>query len=92
MDSPVRFSNAMDCLQTCLLQEVPSTQQNLEAVEQWNKDCVNEACETYKEVRARYIAQPDAKPVLGKAARRIYAFLGEKLKVPFFWGRIHKSS
>ncbi|KAF2258867.1 phenylalanine ammonia-lyase [Lojkania enalia] len=84
MDSAARFSNAINYLQTSLLQEVSPTQQSLKVVQKWGADCVNEACKTYEEVRAQYLEQPDAKPVLGRAAKKLYAFVRETLRVPFF--------
>ncbi|KAF1960852.1 phenylalanine ammonia-lyase-like protein [Byssothecium circinans] len=83
MDSRQRFEAAMDHLQTRLLREVPSTQQSLELVQQWNSDCVNEASQVYGTVRTRYLAAPDATPILGKATKRMYKYVRETLEVPF---------
>jgi len=84
LDSRARFESAMDYLQTRLLREVPTTQQSLEAVQQWNYDCVNEVSATYLTVRARYLGNPDATPILGKASRRMYTYVRRTLEVPFF--------
>ncbi|PSN69373.1 phenylalanine ammonia-lyase-like protein [Corynespora cassiicola Philippines] len=84
MDSAARFQNAMDNLQSRLLREVPQTQASLEAVQQWNSDCVNEAIQTYQSVRARYLATPNATPMLGKAAKKMYLYLRQTLEIPFF--------
>jgi phenylalanine ammonia-lyase len=84
LDSRARFESAMDYLQTRLLRELPTTQQSLEAVQQWNDDCVNEASATYQTVRARYLANPDATPILGKASRRMYTYVRRTLEVPLF--------
>jgi phenylalanine ammonia-lyase len=84
LDSRPRFESAMDYLQTRLLREVPATQQSLEAVQQWNYDCVNEASATYQSVKARYLGSPDATPWLGKASKRMYIYVRRTLEIPFF--------
>ncbi|KAF2705568.1 phenylalanine ammonia-lyase-like protein [Pleomassaria siparia CBS 279.74] len=84
MDSTLRYSTAMDHLQTQLLRAVPASQRALEAVQRWNTDCVNEALETDKVVKARYLSGPDATPVLGTAARRMYTYVRRTLEIPFF--------
>ncbi|PVI05536.1 phenylalanine ammonia-lyase-like protein [Periconia macrospinosa] len=83
MDSRPRFESAMDHLQTRLLRELPCTQQSLELVQQWHSDCVNEISQSYQSVRSRYLAAPDANPVLGKAAKKLYSFVRFTLEVPF---------
>ena len=55
----------------------------MEAVLQWNADCVHEVCATHAAVRARYLANPDATRILGKASKRCYNFVRRKLEVPF---------
>lgn len=84
MDSGLRYGTAMDFLQTRLLREVPPSQQALEAVQRWNTDCVNEALETDRAVKARYLSSPDATPVLGAASRRMYLYVRGTLEIPFF--------
>lgn len=84
LDSRARFESALDHLQSRLLREVPATQQNLETVQQWNQDCANEATLTYQTVRTRYLATPDATPVLGKAAKKLYLYVRRTLEIPFF--------
>lgn len=83
LDSRVRFSLALDFLQTSFLRYLPSNARSLEAVQQWNADCVHEACATYAAVRMRYLANPDATPILGKASKRCYNFVRKTLEVPF---------
>lgn len=83
LDSRARFSSALDYLQTLFLRSLPTNARSLEAVQQWNADCVNEACATYAAVRTRYLANPDATPILGKASKRCYHFVRKELEVPF---------
>ncbi|KAF2636892.1 phenylalanine ammonia-lyase-like protein [Massarina eburnea CBS 473.64] len=83
IDSKQRFESAMDNLQSRLLREVPSTQQSLQLVQLWHTDCVNEVSQVYQLVRARYLAAPDATPVLGQATKKIYSFVRKTLEVPF---------
>ncbi|KAL1598679.1 hypothetical protein SLS60_007819 [Paraconiothyrium brasiliense] len=83
LDSRPRFSSALDYLQTIFLRHFPPNTRSLEAVQQWNADCVHEACATYAAVRTRYLANPDATPILGKASKRCYTFVRRKLEVPF---------
>lgn len=83
LDSRPRFSLAMDYLQTLFLRYLPTNSRSLEAAQQWNADCVHEACATYTAVRTRYLANPDATPILGKASKRCYSFVRQKLEVPF---------
>ncbi|KAL5403215.1 hypothetical protein PMIN03_010042 [Paraphaeosphaeria minitans] len=83
LDSHSRFSLALDYLQTIFLRYLPANSRSLEAVQQWNADCVHEACATYIAVRTRYLANPDATPILGKASKRCYNFVRRKLEVPF---------
>jgi phenylalanine ammonia-lyase len=82
MDSRPRFESALNHLQTRLLREVPCTQESLELVQQWNSDCLNEAIQTYHMIRAKYLAAPDATPVLGVATKRMYSFVRRALEVP----------
>lgn len=82
MDSRPRFESAMDHLQTRLLRRVPCTQQSLELVQQWHGDCVNEIMQTHQSVQARYLAAPDATPILGKATKKMYLFVRRALEVP----------
>ena len=35
-------------------------------------------------VRARYLATPNATPMLGKAAKKMYLYLRQTLEIPFF--------
>ncbi|KAF1965477.1 phenylalanine ammonia-lyase-like protein [Bimuria novae-zelandiae CBS 107.79] len=83
LDSRARFASALDYLQTSFLRYLPANSRSLEAVQQWNADCVHEACATYSTVRTRYLAKPDATPILGKASARCYAFVRKKLEIPF---------
>ncbi|CAI6337514.1 unnamed protein product [Periconia digitata] len=83
MDSRQRHEAAMDHLQTRLLREVPCTQQTLELVQQWHSDCVQEISQVYQSVRNRYLAAPDATPILGKATKRMYSFVRNVLEIPF---------
>lgn len=83
LDSRARFSSALDILQTVFLRYLPANSRSLEAVQQWNADCVHEACATYTAVRTRYLANPDATPILGKASKKCYNFLRQRLEVPF---------
>jgi len=83
LDSRARFSSALDYLQTIFLRSLPASHRSLEAVQQWNADCVNEACATYQAVRTRYLATPDATPILGTAAKKIYLFVRKDLEIPF---------
>lgn len=84
MDSDVRFTNAINSLLGPLLERVTSTQQNLDVLQTWQKDCLGEACRLYKEVHAVYLEKPDAKPILGMAAKKLYSYVRDKLEVPFF--------
>lgn len=83
LDTRTRFSVALDYLQTVFLRSLPSNSRSLEAVQQWNADCVNEAYATHSAVRARYLANPDATPILGNASKRCYTFVRRELEVPF---------
>lgn len=82
LDSRVRFTQALDYLQTLFLRYLPANSRSLEAVQQWNIDCVHEACATHGAVRMRYLANPDATPILGKAGKRCYNFVRRKLEIP----------
>ncbi|KAH7385375.1 phenylalanine ammonia-lyase-like protein [Phaeosphaeria sp. MPI-PUGE-AT-0046c] len=84
MDSDVRFTNAMNSLLGPILERVASTQTNLDFVQSWQKNCVGEACRLYKEVHSRYLEEPDAKPLLGMAAKKLYSYVRDTLEVPFF--------
>lgn len=82
LDSRARFSSAIDYLQTVFLRYLPVCSRSLEAVQDWNSACVHEACSTYVAVRTRYLANPDATPILGKASKRCYNFIRKGLEIP----------
>ncbi|KAH8726597.1 phenylalanine ammonia-lyase [Phaeosphaeriaceae sp. PMI808] len=84
MDSAVRFKNAMNFLQSLVLEKVLSTQINLEIVQAWAEECVRESCRVFKEVNAEYLEHPDAKPILGMGAKKLYSYVRNTLEVPFF--------
>ncbi|KAF2018088.1 phenylalanine ammonia-lyase-like protein [Aaosphaeria arxii CBS 175.79] len=84
MDSSVRFLNATDNLQARFLRKLPSTQTSLQAVQDWGITAARTSSEIYATIRAQYLANPDAKPILGVAARRLYEFVRTTLGVPFF--------
>lgn len=84
MDSEIRFRNAVSVFLDPILEHVSSSQASLDSARAWQKECVSESYRTYNEVRARYLKEPDAKPILGMAARRLYSYIRDSLEVPFF--------
>ncbi|KAF2877284.1 phenylalanine ammonia-lyase-like protein [Massariosphaeria phaeospora] len=86
LDTAARFSAALDALQSQLLRCVPgaASSHSLAAAQHWHAACVAEATQTYHAVRTRYLAAPDATPVLGRAAAKLYGYVRRGLEVPFF--------
>lgn len=92
MDTPVRFSRALDLLQSRIQREVPSTKAKTERVQEWNSNCVKEATAIYERVRENYLESPDATPVLGKASRKLYKYVRQTIGVPFFGEKYIRSA
>ena len=86
MDTPVRFANALDYLQSTILRAFPpgGAGEKVEEVQMWSSTCVKEATATYERVRDAYVASPDAGPILGKGAKKVYEYVRKSIGVPFF--------
>ncbi|MCJ1397390.1 hypothetical protein MMC11_000583 [Xylographa trunciseda] len=84
LDSTQRFSTIFKALQPIVLDFASSPSSNIVfTVKKWSSRCSTQAQEIFLRNREGYLNQPDASGILGTAARRLYKFVRDDLKVPF---------
>ncbi|MCJ1249796.1 hypothetical protein MMC30_007022 [Trapelia coarctata] len=83
MDSPQRFDFVIKSLQPDILEVAVPSAESVSALRRWTSRCTSSALKTFNNIRGEYLANPDATPFLGPAARRMYTFVRGQLSVPF---------
>lgn len=84
LDSAQRFPTIFQSLQPTILSLAsPSSSQTVPAIRKWTQQCSTSALAIFLETRDSYHASPDASPILGLGARRMYDFVRKELRVPF---------
>ena len=83
MDSKKRIRAATNAMQATILAKVPADTLRVSRLKEWFEHCTNAAQTSYAKCRETYIAHPDATPLLGRAAKRMYDFVRHELKIPF---------
>ena len=84
LDSDKRFAAAIESLQSIILKRSQVSSKTLEAMASWTLICSDRALEIFTSTRTQYMNRPDASPLLGSAACRMYRFVRDTLGVPFF--------
>ena len=84
LDVGPRMFVAVEALQPLLLKFLPARKNSVEVLLAFGTKCAAMGIEVYERNRTEYREKPDATPLLGRAGKRMYLFLREKLGVPFF--------
>ncbi|MCJ1359863.1 MAG: hypothetical protein MMC33_009866 [Icmadophila ericetorum] len=84
LDSSTRFHSIITSLKPIILAHAPKSAETLHALEAWGVLCSEQALQTHKANRAQYMRNPDARPWLGAASKRLYGFVRGRLGIPFF--------
>lgn len=87
MDTADRFNFIAETLQPTLLKHNPTPDSSAtglqQAVASWTAHAAAVLRDTYTSQRDRYLQTPDPTPFLGRASRRMHAFVRKELHVPF---------
>ena len=83
MDTDQRFTSVSTALQPIVLRFIASSAKSIPALEAWTKSCAEAMLQSFEVTRDLYSKHPDAKPFLGRASRRMYSFVRDRLGVPF---------
>ena len=84
LDSTQRFAIIFKALQPTVLDFASSSTNTVMTVKNWSTTCSTQAQEIFLQNCKTYHSQPnDASSILGTAARRLYKFVRDELKVPF---------
>ena len=82
IDTNQRFINVCTNLQPIVLPFLSSSAKSISALEAWTDSCADSMLQSFEVPRDLYSEQPDAKPFLGHASRRMYSFVRDRLGVP----------
>jgi len=83
LDSGKRIRAAVNTLQAELLSSIPAERLDISSLKSWIETCISLASMSHASNRECYIANPDATPFLGRAAKRMYNFVRHELEIPF---------
>ena len=83
LDAPVRFARCADAAAPALLAALPDSSRAMRGLKAWTARIAADALTVFRRSRAEYRAAPNAAPLLGAGARRLYAFVRGELGVPF---------
>lgn len=83
LDSGKRIRAAVNTLQAELLSSIPAERLDISSLKSWIETCISFASMSHASNRECYIANPDATPFLGRAAKRMYNFVRHELEIPF---------
>ena len=86
MDSIHRFPQIMTSIQLTVMSFEPSEGELpglMPVLKDWSHRCSLLSLHIFTANRDKYLARPDATPLLGPASRRMYKFVREHLGVPF---------
>lgn len=83
MDSGNKIHAAISGLQVSILTRIASEKLDIGILKDWKEDCTALALSSYRVTRERYLAHPDATPLLGQASKRMYGFVRHELRIPF---------
>lgn len=84
MDASQRFLHIFRSLQSLVVDVASSTPETVIKLREWTNHCAETTREIFIFSRETYLEYPDAVPILGVAARRIYSHVRHDLSVPFF--------
>ena len=79
MDSGNRIHAAISGLQVNILTRITTEKLDIGMLKDWRKNCTALALSSYRATREKYIAHPDATPLLGQASKRMYGFVRHDL-------------
>lgn len=84
LDPGPRFASIFRSLTPTVLDfTTPSSTSNTSSLREWTKNCSQTALKIFVSNRDAYSADPDARPYLGMASRRMYDIVRNQLAVPF---------
>lgn len=87
LDAAHRVRDALEAVTPLVLRHVDRSALYLpRTLRRWMSAAVTLTMRVYTASRASYIASPDATPLLGHAARRMYTYVRQELGVPFIHG------
>jgi len=84
LDSTTRFQSAIESLYIDVIKSLQPSLEMLQALKSWTATCSQALINIYQTVKREYLASPDATPILGLAAKRMYRYVRKDLGVPFF--------
>ena len=87
MDSGNRIHAAVSGLQVSILTRIATEKIDIGALKDWKETCTVLALSSYRATREKYLAHPDATPLLGQASKRMYGFVRHDLGIPFLLTR-----
>ena len=82
LDSAVRMTGAMKNLQSLIMPHLKLSNDSVDVLSSCTKHLGDTALRIYLEVRDRYLGAPDTENSLGKAGKRLYAYLRKGLNIP----------
>ena len=82
LDSAVRISGAISCLQSLIMPYLTPSRDSFNALSDCTVRLADIALSLYLDTRLRYLEAPDAKSSLGIAGQRLYEYIREELKIP----------
>ncbi len=84
-DPVTQFASIASSLQSTILPLIDANKDSLciSLLFDWTDRVTALLCESHESTLAAYLDRGDASPLLGRAARRMYLFVREDLKVPF---------
>ena len=83
MDSGNRIHAAISGLQVSILTRIATEKLDIGILKDWKENCTALALSSYRATREKYLAHPDATPLLGQASKRMYVFVRHDLGIPF---------
>lgn len=84
LPSPKRFKAAIESLYATIIKQATFSTELVEDLESWGATLLGSSLSLYKEVKSDYLTKPDATPILGLAAQRMYLYVRNDLQIPFF--------
>ncbi|KAH6675786.1 phenylalanine ammonia-lyase-like protein [Halenospora varia] len=90
LDSPTRFKLAIESLHAGIINSLEPSVEMIQALKSWTTECCETSTSIYRSTKAEYLANPDATPILGLASKRMYLYVRNVLKVPFFGDKMLK--
>ncbi|KAH8676552.1 L-Aspartase-like protein [Tricladium varicosporioides] len=90
LDSSTRFKLAIESLHSKIINSLEPSVEMIQAMKSWTTECWETSISIYRSTKVEYLAKPDATPILGLASKRIYLYVRNVLKVPFFGDKMLK--